>query len=394
MTEKVLCVDDDRNILEGYQRQLRKSFPIEVATGALQGLEVLQKDGPFAVVVSDLQMPDMDGVTFLKKVWEQSPDTVRIMLTGHADLATAIQAVNQGHIFRFLTKPCSPHDLGQALNAGLEQHRLITAQKELLEQTLSGSMKVLCDILALVNPEAFGRSSRVARYVVRIAQLLGIDPLWPVQTAAMLSQIGCVILPQEVLTKVYQRAKLTNGESELFNQHPLVGGDLLRRIPRMKDVADIIAYQDKCFDGYGGPTNVVKGGEIPLGSRILKVALDFDALQSAGRPQMESYEEMLERKGWYDPAVLVALKQAFAHEIQYESKYVLVTDLVPGMLLGEDVKSSYDVLLIAKGQEVTSSMIARLRNFTQANAVKQPIRVFLPLIVSADSFEEDPLARG
>lgn len=393
MTEKVLCVDDDRNILEGYQRQLRKSFPIEVATGALHGLEVIQKDGPFAVVVSDLQMPGMDGVTFLKKVWEQSPDTVRIMLTGHADLATAIQAVNQGHIFRFLTKPCSPHDLGQALNAGLEQHRLITAQKELLEQTLSGSMKVLCDILALVNPEAFGRSSRVTRYVIRIARLLEVDPLWPLQTAAMLSQIGCVILPQEVLTKVYQRKGLTAGESELFNQHPLVGGDLLRRIPRMKDVGDIIAYQDKCFDGYGGPNQVVKRDEIPLGARILKVALDFDALQSAGHSQMDSYEEMLERKGWYDPAILAALKQAFAHEIQYESKYVLATDLEPGMLLGEDVKSSYDVLLIAKGQEVTSSMIARLRNFTKANAVKQPIRVFLPLI-PADSCEDGQPARG
>lgn len=380
MAEAILCVDDDRNILEGFQRQLRKTFLLHVASDPAEALKIVRTQGPFAVVVSDFQMPGMDGITFLKKVWEQDSDTVRIMLTGHADIDTSIRAVNQGHIFRFLTKPCSPQDLAQALDAALNQHRLIIAQKELLEETLGGSMKVLCDVLSLVNPEAFGRSGRVTRYVMEVVRVLKPESVWPIQTAAMLSQIGCVILPQNVLTKMYRRQALTDAESQLYNQHPLVGGDLLRQIPRMKDVADIIAYQDKCFDGYGGPTTILKGDQIPLGARILKVALDFDALLSAGHTQVDAYEQMVGRKEWYDPQVLAALKQALAHEIRYESKYVQIADLKPGMVLVEDVMSSQDVLLMAKGQEVTPSMIARLRNFMETNPVRQPIRVHLPLV--------------
>ncbi len=187
MADKILCVDDDPNILEGYKRQLRKEFELATAVGPEQGLRMVTEQGPFAVVVSDLQMPGMNGIEFLTQVRTHEPDTVRMLLTGNAELQATIDAINQGQIFRFLTKPCTPEALANALKAGLAQHRLITAERELLEQTLSGSIRVLSEVLALVNPEAFGRSARITRYVESIAENLHVSELWSIKTAAMLS---------------------------------------------------------------------------------------------------------------------------------------------------------------------------------------------------------------
>jgi DNA-binding NtrC family response regulator len=128
-------VDHEENILLAYQRQLRKEFQIETALGGGPAPEAIAQRGPYAVIVSDMRMPGMDGVQFLSKVKERAPDSVRMMLTGNNDLQTAMQAVNEGNSFRFLTKPCTPETLAKALEAGLEQYRLITAERELLEKT-------------------------------------------------------------------------------------------------------------------------------------------------------------------------------------------------------------------------------------------------------------------
>ena len=135
MSAKVLCVDDEPNILLAFRRQLRQ-FDLETAVGPEAGLAVLEAKGPFAIVVSDLRMPVMDGVQFLTRVRAASPNTIRIMLTGQADLTAASMAVNEGCVFRFLLKPCPPEVLSLALQAGLEQFRLVSAERDLLEQEL------------------------------------------------------------------------------------------------------------------------------------------------------------------------------------------------------------------------------------------------------------------
>ncbi len=376
MSEGILCVDDDANILEGYKRHLRKEFKLETAVGPEQGLQIVAERGPFAVVVSDLQMPGMNGIQFLARVREQTPDTIRILLTGNADLQTSIDAINQGQIFRFLTKPCTPDALANTLNAGLAQYRLITAEHELLEHTLSGSIRVLCEVLSLVNPEAFGRSSRITRYVEEIAANLHVSEPWAIKTAAMLSQIGCVILPEAVLKKVYRGDALAPEESQLFNQHPFVAFDLVAKIPRMTNVAQIIKDQDKYYEGVGMSGDHQKGDEIPIEARVLKVALDFDALESAGKTKMEAFDQLEQRRGYYDPRVIKALKATFVKEIHYEMRTIVVEDLREGMILSEDIKSNTEVLVASKGQAVTQSMIMRLQNFS---GIRQPFTVLIPL---------------
>jgi DNA-binding NtrC family response regulator len=198
-SERVLFVDDEQNVLDGIQRSLRKHMAIQTATSGAEGLRLLRETGPFALVVSDMRMPNMNGAQFLTKVREQEPDTVRMILSGQADLEATIAAVNDGHIYRFLSKPCPPEKLLSAVEDGLKQHRLINAERVLLEQTLSGAVKMLIEILGMVSPTASSRASRLQRYVVELAAALSLPARWQWGLAAYVSQIGCVTLPKEIL---------------------------------------------------------------------------------------------------------------------------------------------------------------------------------------------------
>lgn len=134
MDEKILFVDDEANALAGYERNLHREFLVTTATGGEQALEALNANGPFAVIVSDMRMPGMNGAELLARVRANSPDTVRMLLTGHSDLNAAISAVNEGQIFRYLTKPCEKSVLVEAVKSCIEQYRLRSNEKALIKK--------------------------------------------------------------------------------------------------------------------------------------------------------------------------------------------------------------------------------------------------------------------
>jgi FixJ family two-component response regulator len=136
MVDKILFVDDDPGILEGFQRLLRKEFVVTVALSGHEGLAAIKQDGPFAVVISDMRMPGMSGAEFLAKMRQKAPEAVRMLLTGQTDMHAAIDAINEGNIFRFLTKPCRKEDLVNAINLGLAQYHSVVAEKELVKKAL------------------------------------------------------------------------------------------------------------------------------------------------------------------------------------------------------------------------------------------------------------------
>ncbi len=380
MTEKILFVDDEQNVLDGIKRGLRKKFTIETALGPEPGLEAIARKGPFAVVVSDLRMPGMDGIEFLSRVRKIAKSTVRMMLTGNADLNSALSAVNQGNIFQFLTKPCNDDALSNALNLGIKQYRLITAERELLEKTLKGSIKILIEILSLANPEAFGRSSRIKQRVREIVSHLGTKDSWKIETAAMLSHIGCIILPEQALKKLYKGQKLFGSEREAFETHPMVGSNLICNIPRMHGIAEIIRYQEKHFDGSVSPKDSKRGEEIPLGARILKLVLDFDTLEAKGVSKQAALKQLKEKSERYDPAILKALEEILKVDqfVTYDVKEVSFRDLNCDMVLGEDVKTKDGLLLVTKGQEVSIALLQRLKTFSISAGIEEPIRVYVP----------------
>lgn len=380
MTTRILCVDDDTNILEGYQRALRKEFDISTASGGDEALVKLREEGPFAVVVSDMRMPGMDGVQLLARVKQDAPESVRIMLTGNADQQTAMNAVNEGNIFRFLTKPCTAEQLANALRAGLEQHRLITAERELLEKTLKSSLKVLVDIISLVNPTAFSRASRVKRLARKLAQRLELRNRWEIEVAALLSQIGCVTVPEATLVKISQGLPLNLEELRMFQQHPQVGHDLLARIPRMERVARIISMQNLRFRDHRANSIGASQDPATTGAMILNLALDFDRMCDSGHTERQAFAELSGRIDWYDPVVLAALGEVLDEEGEgsYVEQTLKVTELKPGMFLHEPVFTAQGMLLVAKDQEVGFSLILRLTNFVEAGVIEDHFRVRVP----------------
>ncbi|WP_306589818.1 HD domain-containing phosphohydrolase [Geothrix sp. 21YS21S-4] len=379
MNQRVLLVDDDENILAGYHRILRKRFDLDVALGAPQALIALEKHGPYAVLMADMQMPGMNGVDLLKKVQERWPQTIRLMLTGNLDQKTAMEAINQGHVFRFLTKPCSPEDLGTVLDSAVRQYALETAERELLEQTLTGSLKVLTEILAVSDPYAFGRAEVVRQRAVEVAERLDMERIWEIRVACMMAPLGLVTVPHGALEKERRGEPLTPPEKEAMQRIPEFGAQLLARIPRLEGVAEIVRYQNKSYAGAGYPPDGVKGEDIPLGARILKAVGDFQDIEDRRGSRVVALEHLKLRRGWYDPVVLQALEDLYGTGQQEPDperpRAVTVKDLLPGMVLTSDVKTRMGMLVALEGTNLMYSHIEKLRNFARIVGLVEPLFV-------------------
>jgi response regulator RpfG family c-di-GMP phosphodiesterase len=373
---RILCVDDEPYVLDGLERVLRRSFETLTVADPESGLRLLERDEQLAAVVSDLRMPRMDGIAFLEQARRIRPDAVRLLLTGDADLQTALDAVNRGAVFRFLIKPSTPEALRQAVSAAVEQHRLITAERTLLEQTLRGSIRALTEVLALTNPAGFGRAARVEMLARTLAGLLEVEGRWQIEVAAMLSQIGTVTLPRATVEKLYGGMPLSYAEEVCVQRLPQLASDLLASIPRLEAVQEILLHQNARFDGAGSPPSSPTGTRIPLGARLLKVVLDFDLLESQGLSRGEAIETLRGRSGWYDPHLLEVLAEFCARGAA--ERLILETELRavrPGMVFVEDVVTPSGVLLIARGQEASERLMTRIHNLAHLEEARQRVRV-------------------
>ncbi len=381
MNSKVLCVDDDANVLKAFRRNLRGRFDLETCSGGEEALALIGRQGPYAVVVADMRMPGMDGVQLLTRLRQEAPDTVRIMLTGNADQQTAVDAVNQGHVFRFLTKPCPPEELALALTAALREYRLTRAERELLEHTLSGSVKVLGDILALQDPTTFGQCQIVRERLRKFLRSFVAGPAWPLEIAVMLYRIGLITIPPAVLHKARNGETLSGPEQDLMDEVPELGARLLQNIPRLESVAEIVRYQCKHFDGTGHPRDQVAGEEIPLGARVLKVLADWVELESRSLPRALAVEELRIRAGWYDPRVREAALAAFdvpafgPDLAQRPGRMIKASELQLGQMLLANVETLDGMMIIAAGNVIYDTVLQKIRNFATLSGLKEPIRI-------------------
>lgn len=377
-SEKILLVDDEINVLTGLKRQLRNSFNIATAEGGINGLKAIQNEGPFAVIVSDMRMPQMNGIQFLVKASEISPDSVRMMLTGNADVETAMHAVNEGNIFRFLTKPCQKSTMEWALTDGIRQYRLVMAEHDLLENTLKGSVHVLTNIMELVNPIAFSRTSRIKNYVTQICRQLNVKNIWQYELAAMLSQIGCVAIPSDTLLKVYAGSELTEEEMNMYLEHPQFGGQLLSNIPRLEHVSRMVHNQlADTREDQANPDALPTNPGL-LGAQIIRTAMDFDSLITRGKTATQALGELKTNSSEYHSEILATLRNINLARIDMQSMVVNIKDLNDAMILGEDIYTTDNVLLAAKDQQVSVSVRKLLRNHVEQRTIAEKVNVFLP----------------
>ena len=371
----VLLVDDEINILNGYKRTLRRSFDLITAESGDQALQLMRANDSVQVLVSDMRMPEMNGLELLQQTRHEFPDVVRIMLTGNADQQTAINAINEGEIFRFLSKPCAAEDLARSINEGIEQYRLKRLEQDMLKNTLRGAIKALTEVLSLVNPEAFGRTVRITNLTVEIAHAIGMKRIWFLESLAMLSQLGCIILPEEVLEILYRGGNFNEEQRQLFEMHPAMGANIIAKIPRLESMADSIQYQMKNFDGSGIPVDGMKGMDIPVGSRILRVVTDYDNLLVSGLSEREAFATMQAQQHLYDPNVVKSLRLVLKKLDDAEIHQVSTGELRVGMRIMQDVTTTDGLLLINKGHQVSDALLAHLKLFSRERKLKEPIHV-------------------
>ncbi|MCB0320158.1 MAG: response regulator [Bdellovibrionales bacterium] len=406
---RILLVDDNENVIQSLKRQLRGKFEILSALRGGEALSLLESYSDIAVVVSDMRMPEMDGVEFLKRARKVSPDTTRVMLTGNVDQTTAVLAVNEGGVFRFLNKPIDPAAILQTLEESIELYEMRIAEKELLNDTVKGVAELLSELMSFVDPKLYGVASTLRLNIREVAKQLNIVNPWELELAALLSPIGLLALPSELRVKHFKGEALSSEEQDALDRHPESAYGFLRSIPRLQNVADMVRYQNKNIDGSGFPLDDVRGEEIPLGARVLRVLNSLPSEMLTQEEQLAMLDSIRSRGGnEFDAeaceAVVAALRprasivenvesleKSVPEEVQEESApiseesaekrtfskpvEILVKDLEVGQILVKEVRTQSGVLLLQPGRQVTEANLQRLKNYHRFSGIREPLVV-------------------
>jgi CheY-like chemotaxis protein len=359
---QILCVDDEPRVVQGLAQLLRKEFDVQSAASPEEALQRLGELKELAVVVSDMRMPRMDGATLLHEIRMRRPDVTRILLTGEAGRDAAIRAVNEGQIFRFLTKPCPIEDLREAIEAGVIQNRLTHAERAVLQETLIGCIKALMEVLAMANPVAFGRAKRIKRTAMKCAARFGCGEFWQLEAAALLSQLGYVTVPQALLEKLYAGDPLTPQERQKLDDVPDVSNALLEHIPRLEPVIQILAalkWDDAALARLGD-------GTIGLAARILGAVIERETQFAGGKSRAEILSHMHARRDRYGEKLLMQLDACVSDPAGAPAarapteREMLLSDVMPGMTICTELRNENGVLLVPKNFEVTKKFIDRI----------------------------------
>jgi response regulator RpfG family c-di-GMP phosphodiesterase len=351
---EILCVDDEPEVLEGLKLHLKRHFVVHLAGGGAEGLEVLRDNRQIAVILSDMRMPGMDGAKFLHSARAMAPDSVRMLLTGYSDMQSAIAAINEGQIFRFISKPCPPDHLLSAFRAAIAQHELIVAEHVLLQQTLLGCVESLARVLSVTKPAAFGRALRLRAKVRTVVDHLGLRNQWQIEAAAVLSQLGAVTLPEETLIKLNEGDELDGAERRELAASIETSVQMLENIPRLEPVLEILKYL--ALDARGQlPLGSTTG---PPGALLLKLVLDWDRMEAQGCTHAEVIAGLARSEGTYGAELLVSLKDMPAAAGAQDAPHPTpVRSLLPGMILAEDLVRKNGVVILPRGFEIDRSLL-------------------------------------
>lgn len=418
----ILLVDDEENILNALNRTLRKEgYRILTATSGREGVSIVEKER-IALVLSDHRMPEMDGVEFLSEVKKRSPDTVRMMLTGYADMQAVLAAINRGEVYRFTTKPWNDEELRLILRDGIRQYEMIqqlwdlqelTQRQNLmlkdlntslerkvsertkeverlyedLERNFFDSVRVFTGLLELKSPYLGGRSKRAAALSRKLAERMKLptDEVLNIEIASLLQDIGTLGFPEKILKK--RESNLDTVEKALIEQHPILGQSALIHIKKLNPVCLLIRHHHERYDGLGFPDNL-RGEMIPTGSRIIAIAGFFDALvnplEGEERYSVNRALHVLEteRGRKFDPGLVTRfidlLQEVRQVGIEADVIEIDISELKEGMVLASDIRTKRGLLLMAKGEEVQPAHIEKIRKFHNIDPVVARIAVRYP----------------
>jgi CheY-like chemotaxis protein len=372
---RVLVVDDEPAMIDSVRRILRRDYDVTGAVGGAAGIAALAAGPEFAVVISDLRMPEMDGIEFLGRAHELAPDTVRVMLTGCADIEAATAAINSGQVFRFLTKPVSYPDLAAALTASIAQHELQRSERVLLQETLLRSIHVLVEMLTVGNPDELTRAVRITDMAKGIAASLGMERLWEIEAAALLMEAGRILLPAETAERAARGVALSPAEQQLVERVPALTWSYVMDVPRLERVAEIVGLQSRT------PDYDVQPDDSPTvaAAKVLQVSTDIYRMLASGLSPREAVSHILDRLSSSGSRLRAALDDLVtALPDVYREVALDIEHLTPGLLLARDVRSAHGLRLAGHGTVLTQRLIERLYFYRSSIgvAVIEPVYVY------------------
>jgi response regulator RpfG family c-di-GMP phosphodiesterase len=425
LNPRVLCVDDEPNILSSLRRLLRgQGYQVLTAESAKDGLQILASE-PVDIVISDMRMPEMDGARFLEKVREGWPETLRMLLTGYADIQSILDAINRGEIYRYITKPWDDNDLLLILRHGLERKLLEDEKKRLealtqaqneelkllnssleakveqrtaqlkrahdemvvfnekLKNTFLTSIKVFSNLIEMRGDNLAGHSRRVADLARRIAARMGLEQreVQEIFIAGLLHNIGKIGFSDDLLSLP---VTLMNGEQlSQYRKYPVHGEQLLMPLEDLRGAAKLVRLHQERFDGEGFPDRL-SGFNIPLGARILALASDYDNLQIGTFSQRrlrpdEALALTLQGAGKrYDPSVVNAFEEILSGRAARETipeEGLPPARLRAGMVTSRDLVTKDGFLLLSADHVLTERLIQQLVDFEMA--ARTPITVYV-----------------
>jgi len=368
--EYVLLVDDDAVLLRVLAEALEPTFALLTATHPDEALALLRQEPEVAVIVADMGLPGMNGVELLKQARLIAPNLSGVMLTACNDAATAINAINEGNVCRFLTKPCSFSELKRAIHDALHAQRRLAYLIDAQIQTLHGATDILVKVIQIVAPDTHALAERLRQRMRELALEMLQTEIWDLEIAAMLAPLGHIAHLQFEPSKDPVEA--------LMGHFPQAAAALLKKIPRLESVARAVGYISKNFDGSGLPVDGFCGVDIPMGARMLRVVRDLEAGISAGFSPAEALEQMRRMDGIYDPEILAAAIACFAvgeEMLRGMAQMVHYQELTEGSVLAGDIPTGAGVLLLTNGCRVTPHLLRSIQFMAHTGQIAQELPV-------------------
>jgi response regulator RpfG family c-di-GMP phosphodiesterase len=374
---RILVAEDDPAIAAIVQQGLEGLGYVVVGPfgAAEEVLEILPKLDPKPdVVLMDINLSGpMDGIEAAEVIHREYGLPIVYASALHDE--PTLRRASKAEPFGYIVKPYQIRELRAAIATALYKGQRDRERQEILEKTVGGSIQTLTDILCVVEPHSFGLTHTLKEHILTLAAALDIRSTWELEAAALLAPIGHVMVPPTILQRHRLGASLNQTEQAMIQRSPEFGSELLKRIPRLESVAQIVLYQDKNYDGTGFPHDAVAGLDLPLGARMLVVLGDFLRMAESGLNTARVIEKMRAAKGRYDLNVLEHAITSVIDAPPKGAQALNLAELRVGHTLQADVESEDGILLVAAGARLTTVLLQRLHNFMEHTGLKEPIYV-------------------
>jgi response regulator RpfG family c-di-GMP phosphodiesterase len=383
----VLLVSSDPKSFSNLTRELiaMNVCEVRIAGSAADALDRISKSADIAVVLCDCPIPDMDGINFLMEVQKLNPNITRVVMTASPGADIAIRAINCGPVFRFLVKPCPTDFFVSAIKNSIRQYQYLSAEQVKISETVNGSVKMLTDLISVLNPEIFAKSNRLREMARNLAMAVNVEQIWEVEMAAFLCQVGCVTIPRQTLENWKRGITLNEAEKSMVKSIPRIGRQLVQNLPSLQNVGTYIECQRFPYSVPNPAPNMTLGKNIPIGGRILKVIVDFDDLYEQSGDRDMAIQEMIRRTNDYDPELLAVFTGIMLGLEGFRpgqhaaatrgDRPIKIRYLIVGMILGQDVLDKDGRLVVARGTVVTDTLKARLETYARINVIFEPLIV-------------------